>query len=250
MARSFNSAGRLEFTVPFAFSTTPTTIACWFNPTNVTTSYNVITLGVAGASDQGRLQLNINGGAAGDYVAAVTRNSTGATTLSALTTTGYVANTWQHACAVFANADSRAAYLNGGSKGTETTFQGVATLTLGIFGGAVTTTGVRSNNYAGAIAEVGMWNVALTDDEVATLASGASPTTVQPHLLRGYWPLFDSDGDVDFWNQNNATVVSTVTSSQHPANVYHPSGISIYQNLIPFSRFFPVRSSMRAMLRR
>lgn len=249
MARTYNSAGRHEFTVPVGFSP-PISIACWFNPANITGSYNAITLGVAGASDQGRLQLNLMGSIAGDYVAAVTRNSTGGTTLTANTTTGYSANTWQHACAVFASAASRAAYLNGGSKGTETTFQGIGTLTLGMFGGAVTTTAVRSNNYVGALAEIAMWNVALTDDEVATLASGASPSTVQPGSLRGYWPLFDSDGDVDYWNQNNATVVSSVTSSQHPANVYHPMGISIYQNLIPFSRFFPVRSSMRAMLRR
>jgi hypothetical protein len=247
MARTYNSAGRHEFTTPAGLSL-PFSIACWFNPANVTGSYNAITLGVAGATDQGRLQLNLMGGVAGDYVRASSRNSSG-TEAAANSTAGYSASTWQHACAVFTSTTSRAAYFNGTNKGTNTTSNTVNSLTLGIFGGAVTTTGVRSNNYAGSLAEVGIWNVALTDDEVATLAAGISTSRVCPESLLAWWPLFDSDGDVDYWGQHNASVVSSVSYSQHPTTVCYPNSIYTYapKVIIPeYRKFFnPFKSFIK-----
>ena len=61
-----------------------------------------------------------NGSTAGDPVTAQTYQS-GAASAVANTTTSYTTGTWYYATAVFATVSSRAAYIDGGSVGTNTT---------------------------------------------------------------------------------------------------------------------------------
>jgi hypothetical protein len=51
---------------------------------------------------------------------------------------------------------------------------------------------------SGAIALPSIWNIDLSDEEVAMLASGMYiPTDIRPGNLVGYWPLHPRMGDVD-----------------------------------------------------
>ena len=106
---------------------------------------------------------------------------------TAATTTAWSANTWHHVCGVEISTASRAVYIDGGSKGTETT--DITPLNLDR-----TTVGVLDRLspvlYAsGRIDHVSIWNVALTDAEVAQLAAGASPLLIRPTGLVAYWML-------------------------------------------------------------
>ncbi|MFS2087150.1 LamG-like jellyroll fold domain-containing protein, partial [Stenotrophomonas geniculata] len=77
--------------------------------------------------------------------------------------------TWNHALAVFASSTSRAAYLNGASKGTNVQSSsptGVNRTTTSM----VYVSAASSLFFPGDLAEVAMWNVALTDADAAILA--------------------------------------------------------------------------------
>jgi hypothetical protein len=62
----------------------------------------------------------------------------------------------------------------------------------------------------GLMAEVAMWNAALTDDEVTSLARGFKPSRVRPQSLQFYAPIVRNIQDlrqaVAITNQNTATV--------------------------------------------
>jgi hypothetical protein len=62
----------------------------------------------------------------------------------------------------------------------------------------------------GQIAEVGIWNVALTDAEIASLADGMTCDKVRPQSLVFYAPLVrdlqDVRGGLTITNNNTATV--------------------------------------------
>lgn len=63
----------------------------------------------------------------------------------------------------------------------------------------------------GRLCEVGIWDVALTDDELRALASGISPLMIRLSRLVGYWPLYgvgSPEPDVSP-NRNHATLGGT-----------------------------------------
>jgi hypothetical protein len=62
-----------------------------------------------------------------------------------------------------------------------------------------------NRNFNGRIAHVAVWEVKLSDADFASLGSGADPRTIRPDQLLAYWPLLDSDGDVDWWGQYDLT---------------------------------------------
>ena len=66
----------------------------------------------------------------------------------------------------------------------------------------------------GDIAEVGIWNIALTADEIASLAKGITCDKIRPQSLVFYAPLVrnlqDVKGGLTITNNNGATV------SNHP----------------------------------
>jgi hypothetical protein len=52
------------------------------------------------------------------------------------------------------------------------------------------------HSFYGKVAEVGIWNVILANEEVVALAKGFSPLMIRPASLRGYWPM-DGLGTVE-----------------------------------------------------
>ncbi len=64
----------------------------------------------------------------------------------------------------------------------------------------------------GLIAEVGLWNVALTAEEIASLAKGMTCDKVRPQSLVFYAPLVrnlvDAKGGLTITNNNSATVAN------------------------------------------
>jgi hypothetical protein len=225
MARSNtgSTSNYLEF-AGAALTGAPCTLAAWVYPGNVTSEMHVIGLTTTGG-DNGFLLLTIDGSQPGDPVAAY---SGGSAYPQALTTAGFVANTWQHVAAVFTSASSRAAFLDGGNKGTNGTTSNpigtIARTTVGLYRG-----GSTGGPFDGRIAEVGVWDVALSDEEVASLAKGFSPRLVRPGSLVGYYPLIGRySPELDFGNGGGRplTITGTMAQADH-CRVFYRGGWQI-----------------------
>lgn len=185
----------------------PISMACWFNSDSITLAQTLVGISDT-AGDLDHFKLDAAGGEPGDFVMAVTGRAGQA---EASTSLAYTADTWHHACAVFDAVDSRAAYLDGGNKGTNAdsrTPAGLDTMSIGV--------SLRSSAIhplSGLIAEVGIWNIALLDAEIAILAEGYSPLLVRPQNLVFYAPLVREILDV----VGGVTLVNTgSTVGDHP----------------------------------
>lgn len=193
----------------------PCTIASWFNVANVTTFFNLVALTDAGGNAYATLALA--GDVGGDPVQAI-QSDFGEVTAS--TSAGFSASTWQHACGVYSATNSRAAYLNGGSKGTNSSSppssgHAWANTSVGAFKGSSTSVFSPIN---GSMAETAVWNVALTDDEVLSLARGVSPRLVRPTGLVAYWPLvgrFSPELDLGNTGAYPLTMTGTMATADH-----------------------------------
>jgi hypothetical protein len=180
-------------------------MACWFNPNNTTSNLTLLSINSESGSGE-RYGLFALGGLTGDPLRADTNGNN-----NAQTTVGFQASTWQHAAGVWADTNSRTVYLNGGNDVTNTGTvvpSGLVATNIG----ARFSFGAYGLFMAGLIAEVGIWNVALTADEIASLAKGMTCDKVRPQSLVFYAPLvrdlIDAKGGLTITNNNTATVAN------------------------------------------
>jgi len=182
----------------------PLTMACWFNASQTTTSDYLVSVT---SSLSSYFALAIFGANAGDPVGAFDYG--GAGPYFAYTTAGYSANTWSHAAGVWTNLNNRTAYINGANSSTNTSTQNNITLTRAQI---AANAAVATNRMSGRIAEVGIWSVALTAAEIASLAKGMTCDKIRPQSLVFYAPLvrdlIDQKGGLTITNNNSATVAN------------------------------------------
>jgi hypothetical protein len=207
MAYNFNGTDQHLTVASTPVTSVPLTLACWFNPDSITT--NGVLLQIHDGTALNRFGLVILGTFAGDPVRAACIQ--GGLEGSADSTTGYTAGTMQHACGVFASNSSRTVFLNGGSSATSTSLiapSGVNAIDIG----RRLNSGVGGLFFDGKLAEVGIWNAALTAAEVASLARGMTCDKVRPQNLVFYAPLvrdlIDQKGGLAITNNNGATVAN------------------------------------------
>lgn len=170
MAQDFNGTTTSLEASTAVVTSTPCTIAAWCNPDAIHSGYVLI---VGHTSDVGRLGLFV---ANSGELSALQKE--GGSVDQAVATSAYVSGVWQHAAGIFTSNALRAAYLNGGNKGTNTT--SIATSSLDR-----TRVGSRPPDayfFDGKIAEAAVWNAALDDDEIALLAAGFSPLALERRL--------------------------------------------------------------------
>ena len=213
MAYEFNGTNQ-RITAANPISDVPFTLACWFNPQKDTS--NRCLLQVGNFATTNRCTLFALGNVAGDPVRLQVLGSTATATV--VTSTGWTTNTWNHACGTAKLTGSFppqefAVYLNAGGKVTGTSNVGAPSSAW-----SSTSIGVQQQNgvintgthFDGLIAEAGIWNVALTDDEIASLAKGMTCNLVRPQSLVFYAPLIrelqDIKGGLTLTNNNTATV--------------------------------------------
>ncbi len=227
MARTFNGTDTSLDLTSAVVSAYPITIACWCNIDNITAQHFLVSIADT-AGDSEYVALIAKGDVGGDPirwgVVSVTDPSVNA---AADTSTGYSAGVWHHACGVSESALVHHAYIDGGSKGSDTSTDenfpvSVDATSIGRL--------VRLNPAAytaGKIAEVGIWDVVLTDGEVKGLAAGLSPVTVRPANLVSYWPIYglgSPEPDLS-GNKNNLTLTNAPAAANHAS-------------IIPYSRRF------------
>ena len=197
----------------------PFTMACWAWLNNVTAVHSLMCV-ANGASDTEYYELAARGTDVGDPVAAVSRNGT---YNDATTSTGFTASTWFHACGVFSSTTSRDAYINGGSKGSDTVSSIPATLTRMSVGSLCRLN--RTSYLNGLVAHPCVWNVALSESEIAALAKGADPRTIRPESIRAYWPLW-GDGA---YERSESRRVYNLLSTGATKSSNNPPVITLYE---------------------
>jgi hypothetical protein len=126
-------------------------------------------------------------------------------------------NTWHHCAGVFAATNDRIAYLDGAS-GSNTNSMGDMTVADRISIGRAGDSS-PGDHFSGRLAEVGVWNVALTQAEIDALAAGYSPLFVRPQSLVFYAPLI-RDEDFDKVGGLSLTAFNTPTIAEHPPVIY------------------------------
>jgi hypothetical protein len=210
MARKFDDGDSEYLKIDSAPITAPPfTIACWFYADDTSIPMCMFDITNSGDGFQ-RFTLRARGAIAGDPITFYCNTH-------AQTTTGYTINTWHHACAVAYDTDDRACLIDGGSKGTDNNEQapvGLDRMDIGRLGDST-----PSEYFSGRIAEVGLWDAALSDDEVAILAQGFSPPFVRPQNLVAYWPLI-RDTDDDIIGGYSMTAFNGPTVGAHPPMIY------------------------------
>lgn len=227
MARTFVAASSQYLEADVALvAAEPVTMACWFNSDDVTIRQSLMWVGDKDVVTEYH-DLTCDGATAGDPVRAGSENAGRSST-----TTGYSANTWHHAAGVWVNDSERSSYIDGGSKGTNSTLRTVTGLdrtSIGRYGDSS-----PSDYMSGLIAEAALWTVALSDAEILVLALGVSPLLVQPGSLAGYWPLLGRvSPEIDYFGGTDLTVTGA-TVGDHPRMRYGNVPLSFkFKSVVP-----------------
>jgi hypothetical protein len=220
MARSFNGSTNYLQVEAAVVSGTPLSISGWmFNADSGVGVVTIATVQDKDVADQRHI-LQLRGSVAGDPVGAFSQDASESPAVNS--TTGTTVNTWHHACGIWASATSRTIYLDGGSKAEDTTSVSPVGFDRTSIGANRDST--PSGFFNGRIAEVTIWNVALTDDEVLALASGINPFRIRPLNIVWRPPLFGIDSpEPDYsGNGNDATVVGAVKANHAPVTLFTP----------------------------
>ena len=203
MAYDFTAASNQYLSAPAPVTTLPITMACWFRVASPST-FNAIlsTSTTGGLPNRHTLLVNVN------ELRLQTQFDGGVPATA--TATAAASTEWHHGAAVVDSIASRTVFLDGGNSNTNTTRLGTVTPTALHIGARFATSFGGFTN--GLIAEVGIWNVALTADEIASLAKGMTCDKVRPQSLVYYAPLVrdlqDVRGGLTITNNNTATVAN------------------------------------------
>lgn len=180
-------------------------------------------LSVGGTGTTERLAIYMRAETSNNVVGASHKDAT--TNGEAFSTTERSINTWHHVCGVFNSTTSRDIYLDGGSKGSNTTSVSLPTLDDTRIG-CLNNSGAAISGY---VAEAAIWNVALTAAEISALASGYSPLLIRPGSLVYYPQLIGRiSPEIDIVGGYDMTLNGSPTTANHPPIIYPNTAIIPY----------------------
>ena len=130
--------------------------------------------------------------------------------------------TWHHCGGVFASTTSRTAYLDGSAGTEETTSKTPSDVT-----GLALSTAARvldsgvGNWVNGRLAEIALYDVALTAGEMSSLSKGVSPLKIRPASLVFYAPFMGRySPEIEVITNKVVTLTNAPTQSNHPRIIY------------------------------
>ena len=130
------------------------------------------------------------------------------------------AGVWGQVVGVFASATDRRLYLDGIQIASDTISVPFSTSVDQFSLGAKTDNG-PNDSFDGQGAEVCLWDVELTTEEITALAGGTNPRFIQPPGLKVYWKIGSESPVADLsGNGNNGTVVGTTVVDHAPVGPY------------------------------
>jgi hypothetical protein len=173
---------------------------------NVTTSNQaVVSVDTVGGNNRHVMQITQSGA-----MIIVAISNSGAGNQTALGS-AVPSNDWSSGVAQYSATNNRRPYIDG-SAGTANT--GSATVTFDQLLISATTNTTATNNFDGKLADIAVWDVALTDAEIVSLAKGFKPYRIRPQSLRTYVPLIRNLQDV--------RGVVSLTANNGPTVADHP----------------------------
>lgn len=220
MAIEFNGSNQYLEGTHTPITSWPMTLSIHFNADAINAYYTAFS--VTDASEQfQRAAIRMRGDQSGDYLEGFVEGGANV----AKSSTGFSANTWHHACFVATGDNERSIQLDAGGKVTDfdgpvTWASGADTITIGQMSGAN-----PEGYFNGSLAEAAMYNVALTDAEVAQLSLGVSPLLVRTSGLVAYWPLIRDGRDIV--GGYDLTLFNSPTIDRHPSNIIYPSNLYV-----------------------
>jgi hypothetical protein len=186
----------------------PFSISAWFWPESNADFQAIVGIGVNNSNDN-RYLINIEDSATGQHATAQTRTNS---TVQAISPNTYNVGQWNHVLAVWTSTSSRTVYLNGGTAGTNSTTRaptGMNAIYIGNNMNISTAIGVN-------IAEVAIYDVALTATDAAQLSKRLGPPMVKVASILNYWPIYGRGStEPDLFGGANLTV-NSATASPHP----------------------------------
>ena len=209
---------------------TPLTLACWYKPVSATATGVLLTQSTVDTTQNYFYLYHFSGNA----VVAQAADATDA--FFAVSSAGTSNGVWTHGCAVFAASNSRSAYINGGSKQTGTDALGTPSApNRTLLGARYVAPSTKDLFFDGDIAEAAIWNIALSDSEVASLyvspGVGIYPSDVRPDALVAYWRLLGDDSpEPDDVGSNDLTVTGA-TQGTH-LTMQHLTGGGIVRQMM------------------
>lgn len=202
--RLLNPSGLLDITG------TGLTISAWIRPDSVT-GFHTVVAKWSGTDVANQYVLQSNGV---KLTAAIGNGSNG---FELVDNTGpLVTGAWQHVALVKSGTGAGAlkSYINAVAASVSSSFS-IGDTSMNFTIGARTG---GENLFDGLIADVGVWTVGLSAEEIAALAKGASPLRVRPVNLAGYFPLWGvgDAGDPDLsGGAEHLSEVGTVGVADH-----------------------------------
>ena len=205
MAYDFTAASSQYLSTASApVTSVPLTMACWMRPSNAGSAGIQLSLGDIGSNNRYLIYQSSNV----IYAFAASSSTFDQSSIN----NGFPPNnTWGHTAAVFSATNSRQIYFNG-TAGSLNTGSVNPTGIDSILIATQYSDGVYKNFFDGDIAEVGIWNAALTAIEIASLAKGMTCDKIRPQSLVFYAPLvrnlIDQKNGLTITNNNGATVAT------------------------------------------
>ncbi len=190
----------------------PLTMACWAYMDDL--SENVALMACGGSADDDNHFALLVLGAVGNQVASGAKDAAD-NDVVALTSAGMSTGRWHHCGAVASTTAFRAAYLDGGNVGVDTTTVVPSGLDRTSIGALVRNTVVASPNAR--IADAAIWDTFLNAREMLALAVGVSPLRIRHQNLLAYWPLhglYSPEPDM-VGGKLNLTITGTVPQANH-----------------------------------
>lgn len=229
MAYTFDGTGDILRNTSAVISGHPMTFACWVKGTPSGSFHQLVGIDDNMFNTALYSLYLVDDGMGNISVNAVEAESTGADEATSSST--YTDSGWHHACGIIASDSDRRAFLDGGNKGTNTNMVLAAAMPERTTIGGADFSGMISHEHTGEIAEVGIWDVALTDAEVASLGAGISPLSIRPASLVMYLPLIrelvEPVGAASFSAVGDAAV------ADHYPNMYYPRRINAFPGVAP-----------------
>lgn len=234
MARNYqNTLGQYAYASALWISQMPFSVSAWVYPTTLLAGQQVVLSlgGASGSSEYFLFNILDNPYTSGtNYGIRMQVAAPGAVGWPYMGSGLIAAGQWNH-IAGSATLAQRVGFVNG-SKFVDPAALGQFTpgqmvqSNIGAYAKAGASDGSAFMN--GRIAEVAIWNVALTDDELIALSKRVSPLMVRRDAIVAYYPLFAerSDLELDRWRYMfHLNTVNAPTKGDH-VNIVMPSMVS------------------------
>ena len=222
MARSFNGSSDYIQRTGLSTLNPPLTISAWFNVASLAAQRQIVSVGTGVEADYALLARTSGVIRARHAEASGLADSSSS---SGTISTGV----WNHGAAVFTSTTSRTVYLNGTAATTATNSIANANATQ-VNVGTRYSASSRIDYMNGSVGEIGVWNAALTADEITALSKGISPLLIRPQSLIDYVPLIGRDSPEIGFRGGSYTLTGT-SNADHP-RILMPNSVVVG---VPFS---------------